>query len=217
MGPQSHRPAGIHHQTAAGTLHFRQQVFQRPLQGIPDGGYNVITEALLEGIDVRLGVDFFKSATSFPPSPTRWCTPAPSMPITTTSTARYSTAACVSNMKCWKAVEDCRGSAVVTATTHPCLTRASSSTSTFEFGTQRIHHYEGISIRVEAGHGDVLPGERRPKPRLQRRLKEACNKRGRRRLRWPAGRVSLLRHAPDYWVGTGDCKEKFEARVKVST
>lgn len=39
---------------------FDNNYFNDRFQGIPDGGYNVITEALLEGIDVRLGVDFFE-------------------------------------------------------------------------------------------------------------------------------------------------------------
>ncbi len=38
---------------------FDNNYFNDRFQGIPDGGYNTITEALLEGIDVRLGVDFF--------------------------------------------------------------------------------------------------------------------------------------------------------------
>ena len=39
---------------------FDNNYFNDRFQGIPEGGYNVITEALLEGIDVRLGVDFFQ-------------------------------------------------------------------------------------------------------------------------------------------------------------
>ena len=41
-------------------LTFDNNYFSDPYQGIPIGGYNVITEKLLEGIEVRLGTDFMK-------------------------------------------------------------------------------------------------------------------------------------------------------------
>ena len=39
---------------------FDNNYFNDRYQGIPIGGYNKLTEGLLEGIEVRLGVDFFK-------------------------------------------------------------------------------------------------------------------------------------------------------------
>ena len=40
-------------------LTFDNNYFNDPYQGIPVGGYNVLTEKLLEGIEVRLNTDFF--------------------------------------------------------------------------------------------------------------------------------------------------------------
>lgn len=37
---------------------FDNNYFNDPYQGIPIGGYNALTDKLLEGVDVRLGVDF---------------------------------------------------------------------------------------------------------------------------------------------------------------
>ena len=39
---------------------FDNNYFNDPYQGIPIGGYNVLTDALLEGIEVRTGIDFLK-------------------------------------------------------------------------------------------------------------------------------------------------------------
>ncbi|SDY10650.1 UDP-galactopyranose mutase [Evansella caseinilytica] len=39
---------------------YDNNYFNDRYQGIPNGGYNVIIEKMLEGIDVRLSVDFFK-------------------------------------------------------------------------------------------------------------------------------------------------------------
>lgn len=39
---------------------FDNNYFNDAYQGIPKGGYNVLIEKLLEGIEVRLGVDYFK-------------------------------------------------------------------------------------------------------------------------------------------------------------
>ncbi len=41
---------------------FDNNYFNDRYQGIPEGGYNTITEALLEGIDVSTGVDYFESS-----------------------------------------------------------------------------------------------------------------------------------------------------------
>lgn len=41
-------------------LTFDNNYFSDPYQGIPIGGYNVMTEKLLEGIEVRLDTDFMK-------------------------------------------------------------------------------------------------------------------------------------------------------------
>ena len=38
---------------------FDNNYFNDPYQGIPVGGYNRLTDALLEGVEVRLGVDYF--------------------------------------------------------------------------------------------------------------------------------------------------------------
>ena len=40
---------------------FDNNYFNDAYQGIPIGGYNMLTDALLEGIEVRTGVDFFAS------------------------------------------------------------------------------------------------------------------------------------------------------------
>ena len=40
-------------------LTFDNNYFNDPYQGIPVGGYNVLTEKLLDGIEVRLNTDFF--------------------------------------------------------------------------------------------------------------------------------------------------------------
>ena len=40
---------------------FDNNYFNDPYQGIPVGGYNVLTSALLHGIEVRTGVDFLKN------------------------------------------------------------------------------------------------------------------------------------------------------------
>jgi len=41
-------------------LTFDNNYFNDPYQGIPVGGYNVITDKLLEGIEVHLNTDFIK-------------------------------------------------------------------------------------------------------------------------------------------------------------
>lgn len=38
---------------------FDNNYFDDPYQGIPVGGYNRLTDALLEGVEVRLGIDYF--------------------------------------------------------------------------------------------------------------------------------------------------------------
>jgi UDP-galactopyranose mutase len=43
---------------------FDNNYFNDRYQGIPIGGYNKLTEGLLKGVDVRLGVDFFKERES---------------------------------------------------------------------------------------------------------------------------------------------------------
>ncbi len=43
---------------------FNNNYFKDKYQGIPKGGYNVITEALLKDVDIRLNVDFFKEKES---------------------------------------------------------------------------------------------------------------------------------------------------------
>ncbi len=45
-------------------LTFDNNYFNDAYQGIPIGGYNVLTDKLLDGIDVRTGVDFFKDRTA---------------------------------------------------------------------------------------------------------------------------------------------------------
>jgi UDP-galactopyranose mutase len=40
---------------------FDNNYFNDRYQGIPEGGYNVVVNALLEGIEVRTGVDYFKN------------------------------------------------------------------------------------------------------------------------------------------------------------
>ena len=40
-------------------FNFDNNYFDDRWQGIPDGGYNALFDALLEGIDIRLGCDFF--------------------------------------------------------------------------------------------------------------------------------------------------------------
>lgn len=42
---------------------YDNNYFNDPYQGIPEGGYNVLIDALLEGTEVRLGVDFFADRT----------------------------------------------------------------------------------------------------------------------------------------------------------
>lgn len=44
---------------------FDNNYFNDPFQGIPKGGYNKLTDALLEGVEVRLGVDYFDSRAEF--------------------------------------------------------------------------------------------------------------------------------------------------------
>jgi len=40
---------------------FNNNYFHDPFQGIPKGGYNKLTDALLEGVEVRLDTDYFDS------------------------------------------------------------------------------------------------------------------------------------------------------------
>ena len=44
---------------------FDNNYFNDRYQGIPGGGYNKLIEALLDGIEVRTGVDFFKDRTAY--------------------------------------------------------------------------------------------------------------------------------------------------------
>lgn len=46
-------------------LTFDNNYFNDPFQGIPNGGYNNLIGALLEGVEVRLGIDYFDSRAEF--------------------------------------------------------------------------------------------------------------------------------------------------------
>ena len=46
---------------------FNNNYFNDPFQGIPEGGYNVITEKLLEGTEVRLSTDFLQHRAELEP------------------------------------------------------------------------------------------------------------------------------------------------------
>ena len=48
----------LHHQASARPLHLRRQLLQRPVSGIPGGGYTAMVEKMLDGVEVRLGVDY---------------------------------------------------------------------------------------------------------------------------------------------------------------
>ena len=57
-GPPLHRAARFHHQAPARPLHLRRQLLQRPVSGHPCGGYTAMVEKMLDGVEVRLGVDY---------------------------------------------------------------------------------------------------------------------------------------------------------------
>ena len=59
-GRPLHRAAGLYHPPPAGALHLRQQLFQRPVQGIPNGGYTKLVEKMLEGVEVRLNTNYLQ-------------------------------------------------------------------------------------------------------------------------------------------------------------
>ncbi|MEP2023979.1 MAG: UDP-galactopyranose mutase [Reichenbachiella sp.] len=44
---------------------YDNNYFNDKYQGIPEGGYNLLTEGLLEGIEVRLGIDYLQDRESF--------------------------------------------------------------------------------------------------------------------------------------------------------
>lgn len=46
-------------------FNFDNNYFYHPYQGIPIGGYNKITDKLLEGIDVLLGINYFENKTHY--------------------------------------------------------------------------------------------------------------------------------------------------------
>ena len=58
MGTFCHRVTGIYHQTFR--FIFDNNYFNDPYQGIPVGGYNRLIDALLEGIEVRTGIDYME-------------------------------------------------------------------------------------------------------------------------------------------------------------
>ena len=59
MGTARTRAAGGDNKACAGAHDFRQQLLQRPVSGIPEGGYNRLIDALLEGTETILQLDFF--------------------------------------------------------------------------------------------------------------------------------------------------------------
>lgn len=60
MGQGGHRITCIHHQTYPFPFVYDNNYFNDAYQGIPKGGYNVLIDALLEGIDVRPGTNYFE-------------------------------------------------------------------------------------------------------------------------------------------------------------
>jgi len=46
-------------------MRFDNNYFNHPYQGIPIGGYTAMVERMLEGIDIRLGVDYLKNRAEY--------------------------------------------------------------------------------------------------------------------------------------------------------
>ena len=57
-GPPLHRAARFHHQAPPVRFTYDDNYFNALYQGIPSGGYTAMVEKMLDGVEVRLGVDY---------------------------------------------------------------------------------------------------------------------------------------------------------------
>ena len=96
MGAPGHGTAGIHHQARPLAFHFDNNYFNDAYQGIPKGGYNVLTDALLEGVEVRLDTDYFAHREELDARPAKSSSRAASTSSSATSAGVWNTAACAS-------------------------------------------------------------------------------------------------------------------------
>ena len=108
---------------------YDNNYFNDRYQGIPMGGYTKMVANMLEGIEVRCGVEYKELAAASPISPPRRSTAAPSTLSTTSSWARWSTAACASRPR-RSTRPTTRAWPWSTTPSAKSPTRASSSTST---------------------------------------------------------------------------------------
>lgn len=73
--------------------------FDNNYQGIPMGGYNELSGGLLEGIDIQLGVNYFKNKESLEKLASKRYSPVKLMSIIITSMVNLNIADYVSTMK----------------------------------------------------------------------------------------------------------------------
>ena len=65
VGPPLHRAACVHHQAPARPFYLRQQLFQRAVSGHPQRRlYRHLVEKMLDGVEVRLNVDYLAEKAS---------------------------------------------------------------------------------------------------------------------------------------------------------
>lgn len=81
---------------------FDNNYFNASHQGVPEEGYTALIEGLLEGSQVRLGVDYLKERSELRALASRVIYTGALMRILTTAMARWSTAGSASKPNGWK-------------------------------------------------------------------------------------------------------------------
>ena len=152
------------------------------------GGYTKMVANMLEGVEVRCGVDYKELAAAEPDIAARTITAAPSTRSTTLSWARSSTAACASRPETLDEQDhQGRGRGKLHRARDPL--RASSSTKHFEFGAGQDRHHARVPGRLEARRRALLPHQRRQERGLYRQYEELAAQEGDVMLRRTPGRL----------------------------
>lgn len=101
MGTQSDRTSAVYHRQTPLRFTFDNNYFNDRRQGIPEGGYNVLFDKLLENADVRTDTDYFADRAALEQVASKTVFTGALDEYFGKNSARWSTALCALRPKCW--------------------------------------------------------------------------------------------------------------------
>ena len=182
---------------------YDNNYFNDRYQGIPIGGYTAMVERMLEGVEVRVGVEYRDLIAEQPDIAERviYCGPVDDFYDFKLGKLEYRSLRFESELL---DEENHQGVAVVNYNEREVPWTRIIEHKHFEFGTQphptQDDHHARVSGRLESRRRAVLPHQRRAQHAVVPTVQGACRRGGQRRVRRSLGRIQVLRH------GQGDCR-----------